>query len=112
MSEDKIVWSDDGGDLRRKSKDQFNKDEKSAVIESEVLLYLRRLTSGKGRTIIEISGLPKNKSWCKKMAKDLKKSIGVGGSYKNDMIEVHGEKIEQVKLFFHKRSIKTKQTGG
>jgi translation initiation factor 1 len=73
---------------------------------------LRRLTSGKGRVVIEIKGLPQNKKWCQKLAKDLKKSLGVGGAYKNDFIEVHGDKMEAVQNFIDKKSIKWKKTGG
>ena len=68
MSDD-LVYSSELGDLRKK---KSNQDE--SVDESKINLSVRRLTSGKGRTVIEITGLPNNKSWCKKLAKDLKKS--------------------------------------
>lgn len=106
----KIVWSDQHGDLRKK--DNSKKEESSSVDESSLVLEIRRLTSGKGRTIIEISALPSNKNWCKKLAKELKKSLGVGGAYKTDTIEVHGEKLEQVSAHLDKRSLKWKQIGG
>lgn len=108
MSDSKLVWSSESGD-QRKSK---NNNEDGPVDETGLLLKLRRLTSGKGRTVIEISDLPNHKNWCKKLAKDLKKSLGVGGSYKDNMIEVHGEKMDQVKAFLEKRNLKYKQTGG
>lgn len=108
MSNYKSVWDDDGGDLRKKK--VGNRD--VAVHESQVLLKVRRLTSGKGRTVIEISGLPNNKAWCKKLAQDLKKALGVGGTFKNDYIEIHGEKIEAVTQVLDKKSLKWKQTGG
>ena len=79
MSKGRIVWSDENGDQRNKKKDRLEED----VVESQLIIYLRRLTTGKGRTVIELSNLPRNKSWCKKFAKQCKKSLGVGGSYKN-----------------------------
>lgn len=109
MSEDKIVWSDQGGDLRSK-KNSIQKEEE--VMEEKLLLHLRRLTSGKGRTIIEISALPNNKKWCQKLEKELKKSLGVGGSYKNQLIEIHGEKNDQVVDFLNSKKLKWKKIGG
>ena len=106
--EAKLVWSDEKGGLRKKKNDLSD----SAVDESKVELHLKRLTSGKGRTVIEITNLPTNKSWCKKLAKDLKKSLGVGGAYKNDFIEVHGEKLLEVKEQLSKKGLKFKQIGG
>ena len=73
MSDD-LIYSSERGDLR-KNKPKKNETE---VDESQVRLEVRRLTSGRGRTVIEIKGLPNNKSWCKKLAKELKKKIGVG----------------------------------
>lgn len=105
---DDLVYSSELGDLR-KSK---NKTSDIPVDESKLHLELRRLTSGKGRTIIEIKGLPNNKSWCKKLATDLKKKIGVGGAYKNDYIEIHGEKYDQVASFLENRKLAFKKVGG
>ncbi|MCK5883725.1 MAG: hypothetical protein KAG61_08555 [Bacteriovoracaceae bacterium] len=109
MSESRIVWSDEGGDLRKK---KTTEDENIVVDESQLTLSVRRLTSGKGRTIIEVSGLPNQKKWCQKLAKELKKSIGVGGAYKNDYIEVHGEKLDQVLSFLNSKSLRYKKIGG
>ncbi len=107
MSNSRLVWSSDEGDVRKKREGAT-----SEVDESTILLKVRRLTSGKGRTVIEITGLPRNKSWCKQLAGQLKKSMGTGGAYKNDFIEIHGEKLEQVTALLDERSLKWKKTGG
>ncbi len=109
MSDNKLVWSDEEGDVRKKS-DKSSSNE--GVDESNLKLHLRRLTSGKGRTVIEITNLPNNKTWCKTLAKELKKKLGVGGAYKKDFIEVHGEKMDQVQNHLDSRSIKWIKTGG
>ena len=109
MSKGDIVWSDEHGDLRKKNK---NKTSNESVNESSLNLELRRLTSGKGRTIIEIKGLPNNKKWNQKLAKSLKKSLGVGGAYKEDYIEIHGEKLDEVKNQLEKLSLNFRQVGG
>ena len=104
----KILYSSEHGDLRGKKSTR----EEASVNENDVCLCLRRLTSGKGRTIIEITNLPNNKSWCKNLAKEIKKSLGVGGAYKNNFIEIHGEKIDDVKQILMKKNLQFKQTGG
>lgn len=109
MSKGKIVWSDTDGDLRKSKK---NNELDTPVDEPSLTLELRRLTSGKGRVVIEIKGLPQNKKWCQKLSKDLKKSLGVGGAYKNNFIEVHGDKMEDVQKLINQLNIKWKKTGG
>jgi translation initiation factor 1 len=108
MNNSKLVWSDTDGDLRKSKKVDIEKN----VDESSLQLKIRRLTSGKGRTIIEISDLPNNKSWCKKLAKEIKKNLGVGGAYKNNIIEFHGEKLTQIINILNNKGIKYKKIGG
>lgn len=109
MSDNKLVWTDTEGDLRKKQKPSKSL---SSVDKKNIVLKVRRLTAGKGRTVIEISGLPKNKGWCQNLAKTLKKKMGVGGTYKNDFIEIHGEKIDQVTEILNSQGLKWKKTGG
>ena len=108
MKDAKLVWSDESGDLRKKN----NKEKEVIVEESQLLLKLRRLTSGKGRVVIEISNLPNNKSWCKKLASELKKATGTGGTFKEEFIEIHSPTLEKVSDYLDKRSLKWKKTGG
>lgn len=108
MSDGNLVWSDEHGDLRKKKV----KAGDDAVDELALVFEIRRVTSGKGRAVIEIKGLPNNKKWCQKLSKELKKKLGVGGAYKNDYIEVHGEKLDEVMQFFSDKSYKFKKTGG
>jgi translation initiation factor 1 len=105
----RIVWSSETGDNRKKKEKE---NDKMPVVETQVKLNLRRLTAGKGRTVIEISGLPQNKLWCESLAKELKKSMGVGGSYKNNIIEIHVDKLERVSNFLDGKKIHWKKTGG
>jgi translation initiation factor 1 len=103
----RIVWSSETGDNRKKKPEEEGKP-----VGPQVKLNLRRLTAGKGRTVIEISGLPKNKLWCETLAKEIKKSMGVGGTYKNDIIEIHVDKLERVSDFLDVKKIPWKKTGG
>lgn len=111
MSNKRLVWSDSEGDVRKKSIGSASAS--NAFVDEKMLeLKLRRLTSGKGRTVIEITGLPNNKKWCEALAKDLKKAMGVGGTFKDKYIELHGENIEKVMAFLDAKSLKWKKTGG
>lgn len=106
----KMVWSDDLGGDQRKVATVGHRD--GIVHEEQLELKLRRLTSGKGRTVIEVTGLPRNKVWCKTLAKDLKKALGVGGTFKENYIEIHGEKFEPLIAVLDKKNLKWKKTGG
>ncbi|GAB4020117.1 MAG: hypothetical protein Fur0010_22550 [Bdellovibrio sp.] len=108
MKDAKLVWSDEQGDLR---KNKVKKPE-AYVDLSKVQLKLRRLTSGKGRTMIEIKGLPENENWNKSLASELKQGLGVGGAYKKDYIEIHTDNVEKVTNLLDKKSIKWKKVGG
>ena len=109
MSNRRLVWSDKDGDQRKK---QGKKPANAEVIEKDLELRVRRLTSGKGRTVVEVTGLPNNKNWCKQLAKDIKKSLGVGGAYKDNYIEIHGEKLDKVTELLDSKNLKWKKTGG
>ena len=104
----KIVWSDEQGDLRKKK----GKDSQVEVDEPSLELQIRRLKSGKGRVVLEITALPDNKSWCKKFAKELKKALACGGAYKNEFIEVHTDNFDRLTTLLDKKNIKWKKTGG
>ncbi|PIP89542.1 MAG: hypothetical protein COW01_11225 [Bdellovibrionales bacterium CG12_big_fil_rev_8_21_14_0_65_38_15] len=110
MKDAKLVWSDSEGDLRKKS--EKKSDAQTPVNEKDVLLKLRRLTAGKGRVVIEISNLPSNNEWCKKLASDLKKSTGVGGTFKNEIIEIHSPTMDKITAYLDKKELKWKKTGG
>ena len=105
-----IVWIDGQGDVRKKNKATSESD--IYVNENTLCLELRRLKSGKGREMVEIKALPSNKAWCKKMTKEIKKSLGVGGAYKNDFIEIHTSEFLRVSDFLDEKGIRWKKTGG
>jgi len=109
MNDSKLVWSDELGDLRKSNSNQKNTSE---VNEKDIVLHLRRLTSGKGRTMIEVSNLPTNDKWCKKLVKEFKQKLGVGGAYKNNVIEVHCADIMKVCNIIELRCLQWKKTGG
>ena len=63
MNDDtRLVWSDEQGG---RSKKNNKKTAEGPADESSIELRLRRLTTGKGRTVIEITGLPNDKGCVK-----------------------------------------------
>ena len=110
MSDSKTVWVDGLGDVR-KQKEKPKPATKGGAPQN-LELFVRRLTSGKGRTVVEITGLPSDKLWCKNLAKKIKQKLGVGGTYKNSAIEIHGEKLNDVTDLLDKENLKWKKTGG
>ncbi|MDA8794013.1 hypothetical protein N9N67_12260 [Bacteriovoracaceae bacterium] len=105
-----LLWSDEKGDLRKQNKKKRGNN--SQVDENSLEIHIRRLTSGKGRTVIHLSNLPDNDNWNKKLAKKIKAKLGVGGTYKNSVIEITGEKLAEIKIILDKEKLKYKQTGG
>jgi translation initiation factor 1 len=110
MNKNRLVWSDNGGGDLRKSRSKHERD--TPVNEEKIHLQVQRRTSGKGRTVIEIKGLPNNKKWCQNFAKEMKRSLAVGGTYKADYIEIHIEKLEPVLQFLQSKALRWKQVGG
>ncbi len=109
----KIVWSSDGGDQRKgKEKDRKPERLEANVQNDKITLHLRRMTAGKGRAVIEITNLPANTKWCQDLAGELKKKLGVGGTFKNQMIEIHHEDMAKISAVLESKSLKWKKIGG
>lgn len=104
----RLLWSDEEGDLRKKKEQTVE----APVDEATIILNLRRLVAGKGRPVIEISNLPPNSKWCQDLAKEIKNKLACGGTYKNGIIEIHGEQLEKISLLLNKRMVRFKKIGG
>ncbi len=69
--------------------------------------------SGRGGKIVTvIDGLPKNEDWLKTLCKELKNKCGSGGTHligeKFGLIEIQGDKRDQIKKIFESKGIKFK----
>jgi len=77
------------------------------------IVRIRRETKGrKGKGVITISGLALDAAALKKLAKDLKKLCGCGGSVKDGIIEIQGDNREVIKAFLEKKNFSVKLAGG
>ena len=85
----------------------------TTVTPSDGFAKIRRETKGrKGKGVITITGLGLDNKALKELAKKLKKICGTGGSVVGEVIEVQGDKREEIKLVLEKNGFKVKFIGG
>jgi len=100
-----LVYSTDKG--------KITPEKKEVITPSDGFAKVRRETKGrKGKGVIVISGLGLDAKSLKKLASQLKKSCGSGGSVVGETIEVQGDKREVIKQNLEKQGFKVKFTGG
>lgn len=101
-----LVYSTDTGRIKpTKTKPQ--------ITSSDGFVRIRRETKGrKGKGVITITGLGLDSKALKELAKKLKKTCGTGGSVVGEIIEIQGDKREEIKTLLEKAGFKVKMTGG
>ncbi|MBA6392021.1 stress response translation initiation inhibitor YciH [Colwellia sp. BRX10-3] len=83
------------------------------VTPSDGFAKVRRETKGrKGKGVVTITGLALDNKALKELAKKLKKTCGTGGSVVGEVIEVQGDKREEIKSVLEKNGFKVKFIGG
>ncbi|QBR51928.1 stress response translation initiation inhibitor YciH [Erwinia sp. QL-Z3] len=77
------------------------------------IVRLQRQTSGrKGKGVCLITGLEMNDVEIEKLAAELKKKCGCGGSVKEGVIEIQGDKRDLLKTLLEAKGLKVKLAGG
>ncbi len=77
------------------------------------IVRIQRQTAGrKGKGVSVITGIELEDKELKELTKKLKKYCGVGGSLKNGIIEIQGDKRELIKQFLEKQNFTVKLSGG
>ena len=105
-SDSSLVYSTQTGRIKQ---DGGAKD----ITPSDGFARVRRETKGrKGKGVITISGLGIDAKALKELAKKLKKTCGTGGSVVGEVIEVQGDKREQIKQVLESSGFKVKFIGG
>ncbi|PSJ48423.1 translation initiation factor [Zobellella taiwanensis] len=75
------------------------------------LVRLRRETKGrKGAGVVCVYGVPAEH--IKALAKRLKSQLGTGGAVKDGVIEIQGDRLEQVAELLTKAGFQVKKAGG
>ena len=106
MSNSVLVYSTDVGRI---------KEDTAPVVrpKGDGVVRIQKQTSGrKGSGVSVISGLDLSDEELKKLAAELKKRCGCGGSVKNGMIEIQGEKRDLLKQLLEQKGFTVKLSGG
>jgi len=74
---------------------------------------IQRQTSGrKGKGVCLITGLDLDDAELTKLAAELKKKCGCGGAAKEGVIEIQGDKRDELKALLEAKGFKVKLAGG
>lgn len=77
------------------------------------IVRIQRQTSGrKGKGVCLITGIDTDDATLKKIAAELKAKCGCGGSVKEGVIEIQGDKRDLIKSLLEARGMKVKLAGG
>ncbi|CAI0755497.1 stress response translation initiation inhibitor YciH [Serratia proteamaculans] len=102
----RLVYSTDSGRIKQEEvKPQRDK--------GDGIVRIQRQTSGrKGKGVCLISGVDLDDAALEKLAAELKKKCGCGGSLKDGVIEIQGDKRDLLKQLLEAKGMKVKLAGG
>lgn len=102
----RLVYSTETGRIKPE-------DEKVVRPRGDGIVRIQRQTSGrKGKGVCVISGVDLDDAALDKLAAELKKKCGCGGSVKDGVIEIQGDKRDLLKQLLEAKGMKVKLTGG
>ena len=83
-----------------------------ASADDEVIRIRREMKGRAGKCVTLIEGLPLNAVQLKKLATQLKRRCGVGGSIKKHIIEIQGDQRAKICGFLENEGYSVKLSGG
>lgn len=102
----RLVYSTDSGRI----------EQPEAIIarpKGDGIVRIQRQTSGrKGKGVCLITGVDADDVALEKLAAELKKKCGCGGSVKEGVIEIQGDKRDLLKQLLEAKGMKVKLAGG
>jgi translation initiation factor 1 len=108
MSRDnsRLVYSTDTGRISEAER-------KAERPKGDGIVRIQRQTSGrKGKGVSLITGIDGSDEMLEKLAAELKKKCGCGGSIKDGVIEIQGDKRELLKQLLEAKGMTVKLAGG
>ncbi|MDN4627022.1 stress response translation initiation inhibitor YciH [Erwinia sp. DT-104] len=91
-------------------------DEPKAAVQrpkGDGIVRIQRQTSGrKGKGVCLVTGVDLPDAGLEKLAAELKKKCGCGGSVKEGVIEIQGDKRDLLKTLLEAKGLKVKLAGG
>ncbi|CAI1575988.1 MULTISPECIES: stress response translation initiation inhibitor YciH [Serratia] len=102
----RLVYSTDTGRIKQE-------DVKPQRAKGDGIVRIQRQTSGrKGKGVCLITGVDLDDTALDKLAAELKKKCGCGGSVKDGIIEIQGDKRDLLKQLLEAKGMKVKLAGG
>ncbi|CAI8845752.1 stress response translation initiation inhibitor YciH [Kosakonia quasisacchari] len=102
----RLVYSTETGRIDE-PKEQHTRPKGDGVVR------IQRQTSGrKGKGVCLITGIDEDDEALTKLAAELKKKCGCGGSVKDGVIEIQGDKRDLLKSLLEAKGMKVKLAGG
>ncbi|MGM3226417.1 stress response translation initiation inhibitor YciH [Dickeya zeae] len=102
----RLVYSTDTGRIDEP-------EQKAARPKGDGIVRIQRQTSGrKGKGVCLITGIDLDDTALDVLAAELKKKCGCGGSVKDGVIEIQGDKRDQLKQLLEAKGMKVKLAGG
>lgn len=104
-----ILWTDDPDAATGNNK----KKEYAKINPSEITLKIGLEKNKRGGKVVSIIfNYPENPDYFTKLAKELKKKCGTGGSFKGESIEIQGDHRNKLKELLEAKGFKAKLSGG
>lgn len=102
----RLVYSTDTGRIKQE-------EVKPQRAKGDGVVRIQRQTSGrKGKGVCLITGVDLDDAALDKLAAELKKKCGCGGSVKDGIIEIQGDKRDLLKQLLETKGMKVKLAGG
>ena len=113
IDDEKTTLVDDDSLVYSTSQGRIKQTAQKTITASDGFAKVRRETKGrKGKGVVTITGLGLDDKALKELAKKLKKTCGTGGSVVGEVIEIQGDKRDEIKLVLEKSGFKVKFIGG
>ncbi|OOF06096.1 translation initiation factor [Salinivibrio sp. MA427] len=104
--ENRIVYSTESGKIKETP-------EKPQRPKGDGIVRIQRQTKGrKGKGVSLVTGLDLDDAELKQLAAELKKVCGCGGAVKDGVIEIQGDKRDNIKTHLEKKGHTVKLAGG
>ncbi|MFC6631909.1 stress response translation initiation inhibitor YciH [Microbulbifer taiwanensis] len=104
--ENRLVYSTDRGRIKEDSRPEKRR-------EGDGTVRIQRETKGrKGKGVTCVRGLPGTDAELKLMLAEMKKRCGCGGALKDGVIEIQGDKRDEIRALLEAKDYKVKLAGG
>lgn len=111
---DRIVYSTESGDLRDSRDRDDAKDQRGAAKKrpADGIVRVRRESKGRGgKTVTVIEGVSGGADALARLAADLKRRCGTGGSVKDGAIIIQGDRAEDCMALLAAAGFRVKRSG-